>query len=90
MRHLFATGAAKTNMPARLSAPIHKGAAGADHCDQEKLAIQLKQKPKPEIAHWAPLHAHGINKPSRHKGVTTQVTQGTAIKLAKNPTKDTW
>jgi hypothetical protein len=70
--------------------PTHAGAAGADHCAQDACAIQVKPLIKSSKHSWVHDHSSDQNKPIKHKGVTNKVTQGTASKLANNPTIETW
>ena len=66
----------------------HPGAAGADHCTHDTAAMLCNTLTNTCSASPAQPQNGAHNKPNKHKGVTTKVTQGTASKLAPKPTSE--
>ena len=87
--HKYATRAASKAPPATPATPAHKGTAATDRVANGKAASACNSAASGRKAQAATSHSGGTTTPAKASGVTTSVTQGMAIRLARNPTTET-
>jgi hypothetical protein len=75
--------------PTNPTAATHKGGALLCHTAQVTVDIGSSTQHKTCAAQALACHNGDHSSPAKAKGVTTQVTQGMANKLAKKPTNET-